>query len=67
MEGLRTAQVLIDLSAAFDVVDHSVLLKRLQSFIGIGGTASKWCVLEILYSVSDLFLKDRSLDRIGFL
>ena len=34
--------VLLDLSAAFDTIDHEVLLSRLQSRIGIVGKALKW-------------------------
>ena len=34
--------VLLDLSAAFDTVDHQVLLLRLEVSFGITGTALKW-------------------------
>ncbi|PVD19602.1 hypothetical protein C0Q70_20092 [Pomacea canaliculata] len=34
--------VLLDLSAAFDVIDHSTLLTRLQMEVGIGGSALQW-------------------------
>ena len=34
--------VLLDLSAAFDTLDHQVLLQRLQDRFGITGTAFRW-------------------------
>jgi len=34
--------VLLDLSAAFDTVDHEVLLKRLDNSYGVTGCALKW-------------------------
>ena len=37
-----TFLVLLDLSAAFDTIDHSILLSRLSSRIGIGGVALDW-------------------------
>ena len=37
-----TLLVLLDLCAAFDTVDHNVLLSRLHSKFGISGTALEW-------------------------
>ncbi len=38
----RVIVVLLDLSAAFDTIDHQVLLRRLQDRFGIKGTALRW-------------------------
>jgi len=39
--GDLAALVRLDLSAAFDTVDHAILLRRLETF-GLGGTALHW-------------------------
>ena len=40
--GEATALVLLDLSAAFDTIDHSTLLACLLDWFGVGGSAVKW-------------------------
>ena len=40
--GEPTALVLLDLSAAFDTIDHPTLLNCLKSWFGVSGTALKW-------------------------
>ncbi len=40
--GDRTVLVLLDLSVAFDTVDHAILLARLEHCVGIKGSALEW-------------------------
>ena len=41
-KGMPTALVLLDLSAAFDTIDHDTLLSHLSAKFGFAGSALKW-------------------------
>lgn len=40
--GKSVLLVLLDLTAAFDTVDHNILIYRLEHHVGIRGTALEW-------------------------
>ena len=41
-KGKVTILLMLDLSAAFDTLDHSILLNRLRTYLGISGSALSW-------------------------
>ncbi len=45
-QGCISLLVLLDLSAAFDTIDHDILIDRLQNYTGIQGHALRWFPIE---------------------
>ena len=41
-QGVAAILVLLDLSAAYDAIDHSILLSRMESVLGVKGSALQW-------------------------
>ena len=52
--GELTALVLLDLSAAFDIIDNNILLGYLKSWFGLGGTVLKWFVSYLSNRCQDI-------------
>ena len=53
-----TLLVLLDLSAAFDTVDHGILLKRLSTSFGIRGKVLEWFSLYLLVRSQRILFDD---------
>ena len=56
-DGRCVMLVLLDLSAAFDTVDHGILLSRLSQFIGVQGSVYTW--FESYWSSRSQFVQIR--------
>jgi len=52
--------VLLDVTAAFDTVDHAVLLSHLEQYVGIHGTALKWFMSYLSNRTFSMMIGDLS-------
>ena len=53
-----TGLCLLDLSSAFDTIDHTVLIERLSSWFNIGGTALSWLLSFLLNRIFSVKVGD---------
>ncbi|CAB3993845.1 Hypothetical predicted protein [Paramuricea clavata] len=53
-----TLLVLIDLSAAFDTIDHAILLETLEKDFGVTGNALKWLTSYLSERKQTILIKD---------
>jgi hypothetical protein len=54
--------VLLDLSAAFDTIDHKILLNRLKNMYGIEGEALKWFESYLHQRTQSVLVNDKESD-----
>ena len=64
-KGRVTALTLLDLSAAFDTIDHVILLDRLQNWFGITGMALNWVSSYLSERTQQIKLGDTLSSRVN--
>ena len=52
---------LLDLSAAFDAIDHGILTKTLHTTFGCSNTALDWVISHVSYRTQSLFVGHKSI------
>ena len=58
-KGEAVMLVLLDLSAAFDTIDHNIMLDRLNKKYGIEGTALKWFESYLQHRTQSVLVNDK--------
>ena len=57
--------LLLDLSAAFDTVNHSILIKRLENCVGCTGKALRWFKSYLLGRSQSVVIDDVTSESLG--
>ena len=63
-KGEVTAPTLLDLSAAFDTIDHATLTDRLSDWYGISGEAQIWFSSYLQHRLQSVKIKDTFSDKV---
>ena len=63
-KGEVTALTLLDLSAAFDTIDHATLTDRLSDWYGISGQAQIWFSSDLRNWHQSVKIKDTFSDKV---
>ena len=66
-KGEVTALTLLDLSAAFDTIDHATLTDRLYDWYGISGQAQIWFSSYLQNRLQSVKIKDIFSDKVTLL
>ena len=64
-KGEVTALTLLDLSAAFDTIDHATLTDRLSDWYGISGRAQIWFSSYLQNRLQSVKIKDTFSDEVA--
>ena len=56
--GLSAILLMLDLSTAFDTIDHNILLTRLCNVYGITGNALDWFRSDLISRIQRVVIKD---------
>ena len=57
--------LLLDLSAAFDIVNHSILTNRLENCVGVTGKALRWFKSYLLGRSHSVVIDDATSESLG--
>ncbi len=56
--------VMLDLSAAFDTLDHAILLNRLEDSVGVTGAALRWLESYLTDRHQSVHIKDTDSEKV---